>query len=432
MRNSMNKSVAIQDNSMIIKYLTLTVIITMFILLSNSSIIAQGNSSARAVALGSAYTSLATGIDAARFNPANLGFKSHRQSGIELVGVGANINNNSFSLDDYNKYNGAYLTDNDKSDILDKIPNEGLKLSVEAEASAIGISFGSMAITSSGVAIADINMNKDLMNLILNGNTYADTINITGSFSEGFAYASVGFSYGTALYQSGSRQFSVGSTVKYLKGIGIEKVVKLEGMAATYATGFAGQGEAIIQTARGGSGYAVDFGAAFKLSEKYTVGAAIKNFYSSMTWNKDTEEHGYLFNFDTMTVDNMGDDYITSDDYSISIPEFETTIPSYLNISFAKTSGDILWALEWEQGFSSKTGVSTESRFAGGVEWNLISFMPLRAGYATGGNKNSSFSIGSGFHLPVFYIDYAIVTGNSFSGGSSKGANFAITTGLYF
>ncbi len=413
------------------KLFTMLMITTILILFS-SAIQAQSSSSARAVALGSAYTSLATGIDAARFNPANLGLKTHRQNSIELAGIGANINNNSFTLDDYNKYTGAYLSTSDKNDILNKIPNEGLKISFEADASAVGISYGSFVFTTSGTALADVNLNKDIINLMLNGNTYADTINITGSYSEGYAYASAGFSYGKAIYKSGSRQLSIGATYKYLKGFGLEKVIELEGMAATYATGIEGQGKAIVHKSEGGSGYAVDFGAALQISSQYTVGASIKNFFSSMTWNKNNEEIGYLFNFDTMTVANMGNDFITSDDYTIPIGDFTTTLPSSLNLGFAKTSGKTLWAVDWEQGFSSKTGVSTEPRLSAGVEFNQFSYIPIRFGYGFGGNKNSAFSIGSGIYLSAFHMDFAVVTGNSFSGGSSKGANFAFTTGLYF
>lgn len=430
MKNNRTKTVAF--NTANLQKLFIILFILSAILVISSSLHAQGNASARAVALGSAYTSLATGVDAARFNPANLGLKTHQQTSIEFAGVGANINNNSFTLDDYNQYNGTFLTTSDKENILSKIPNEGLKLSIEAEATAVGISSGSFAFTTSGFAVADVNLNKDILNLILNGNTFADTINITGSYSEGYAYASVGFSFGKALYKSGYRQLSIGSTFKYLKGLGIEKVIKLEGLAATYATGFEGNGSAIIHTSEGGSGYAVDFGAALQLNSNYTIGATINNFYSSINWNQNNEENGYIFNFDTMTVDNMGNDYITSDDYTIPISEFTTTLPSSLNVGFAKTSGKTLWALEWEQGFSSKTGVSTEPRLSAGVEFTQLGFLPLRLGYGTGGNKNSAISFGSGLYLSAFQVDFAIVTGNSFSGGSSKGANFALTTGLYF
>ncbi len=430
MKKTQAKTVVVESTR--IKKLFVLLLIVSSIIALGSSLHAQGNSSARAVALGSAYTSLAVGIDAARFNPANLGFSSHRRTAIEFAGVGANINNNSFTLDDYNQYNGTFLTNADKDDILNKIPNEGLKLSIEAEASAAGFSTGSFAFTTSGVALVDINLNKDIMNLILNGNTYADTISITGSYSEGYAYGSAGISFGKSIYQSGFRQLSIGSTVKYIKGFGVEKVVELDGMVATFATGFEGNGSAIIHKSEGGSGYAVDFGTALQISKNYTVGATIKNFYSSITWNQNNEEIGYIFNFDTMTVDNMGNDFITSDDYTVAIGDFTTTLPSTLNVGFAKTSGKTLWALEWEQGFSSRTGASTEPRLSAGVEFNQLGFIPIRFGYGTGGSKNSAFSFGSGLHLSVFHIDAAVVTGNSFSGGSSKGTNFAFTTGLYF
>ena len=419
------------DTKSIQGYIFVLILISMICLISSNAF-GQGTSSARAVALGSAYTSLAKGVDAARFNPANLGIESFRQTSIEFAGIGANINNNSFTLDDYNKYNGTFLSTSDKADILEKIPNEGLKLSMEAEASAAGFSFGSVAFTTSGVAIADINLNKDIMNLILNGNTYADTINITGSYSEGYAYATAGISYGHSLYRSGSRQLSIGATYKIVKGFGIEKVIELEGLAATFATGLEGNGSAIIHKSEGGSGYAVDFGTALQISENYTVGATIKNFYSSLTWDKNNEEIGYIFNFDTMTVSNMDGDFVTSEDYTIPISEFTTTLPSTLNVGFAKTTGKTLWAFEWEQGFSSKTGVSTEPRLSGGIEFNQLGFIPLRFGYGTGGNKNTAISFGSGLYLSAFHLDFAVVTGNSFSGGSSKGANFAFTTGLYF
>ena len=59
-----------------------------------------GPSSARSMAMGEAFTSLAMGVDAARFNPANLGLDGFRQTELELASVGVNLTNNPFSLDD--------------------------------------------------------------------------------------------------------------------------------------------------------------------------------------------------------------------------------------------------------------------------------------------------------------------------------------------
>jgi len=65
--------------------------------------------------MGEAFTGLAMGIDAARYNPANLGLSGYQQNRFEIVGFGANISNNSFTLGDYNRYSGAFLTNNDKN-----------------------------------------------------------------------------------------------------------------------------------------------------------------------------------------------------------------------------------------------------------------------------------------------------------------------------
>ncbi len=428
------KCILLRDNRagwLQLSLLTLTVFTALFALTA-LPVSGQGISSARSVALGSAGISLAKGADAARLNPANLGFSEYQLKGVEFVGVGANISNNSFTLSDYNKYTGAFLTDDDKTDILEKVSDEGLKVTAEAEATAFAVSMGPIVFGLAGNGLANVNLNRDILELVLNGNTFADTIEVTGSYSDVIAYASAYLSYGRSLYKSGSRELAVGATVRYLRGFAVERVVEIQGLAATFATGFTGEGSMIIQTATGGSGYSLDLGAALKVNDNYTVGAKIRNFVSVLNWTKDTEEHGFNFSFDTMTVDNMDDDYVVSEDYSNEIGSFSTNLPSVMSVGVAKTSGKLLWALDWEQGFSSDAGATTKPRISAGVEYSFVAALPLRVGYSKGGNRNTAFSFGSGFHLPYFFVDYAFVTGTSLSGYSSKGLNFALTTGIYF
>ena len=398
-----------------------------------SMALANGQSSARSVAMGGAFTSLATGVEAFRYNPANLGLQGYQKSGMEVIGIGANISNNSFSLDDYNKYSGAIITSEDKEYIMGRVPDEGLSISADVEASAIAFSTGPFAFFTTGVGQAEINLNKDLIDLIMNGNTFGDTIEVTGSYSDAIGYVAGGISYGLPIYTFGSKQLAVGLTVKYIRGIGIEQVTELEGLAATYETGFAGEGHMTARTATNGTGYGIDFGAALQLNDSYTVGARITNFLSSITWTKNTEEHSYIFSFDTMTAENMSDDYIVSEDYSIDIPSFKTRLPAVMNIGIANTSGNLLWAVDWEQGFQRKAGSSKKPRISAGVEWKgLIKMLPLRTGFATGGNKTTAFSFGAGIHLNPIYIDFAAVSGATLSPYSSKGLNIALTTGILF
>lgn len=432
MRSFTFKNSSILCHGGIMRILSLVYCAALILTAASSAVLAEGQSSARSVAMGGAHIGLASGVDAALFNPANLGLDNHHQTGLEFIGFGADISNNAFSLSDYNKYTGALLTTDDKAYILGKIPAEGLHLNVDAEATAMAFSSGPFALTMTGVGQADVNLSRDIFDLILNGNTFADTINVTGSYSDVVSYASAGISYGIPIYTQGSRQLAVGVTAKYIRGIGIERVTEMQGMVATYATGYSGNGKVIAQTATGGTGMGLDLGAALKLNDKYTLGAKLENFVSSIKWNQKTQERGYLFSFDTMTVANMGDSFVTSDDYTRDIGSFSTSLPSTLNAGIARTSGKLLWAVDWQQGFTNDPGTSTKPRLSLGAEYSLLGFLPLRAGYATGGNRNTAFSFGSGLHLFALHIDAAAVTGSSFSGYSSKGLNFAVSTGLYF
>jgi hypothetical protein len=289
-----------------------------------------------------------------------------------------------------------------------------------------------MALTLSGVGTAEINLNRDIVDLVLNGNSYADSIDITGSYSDGISYAALGLSYGLPLYESGTRQLAVGATVSYLRGIAVEQLVELRGLAATFATGFEGEGKAIIRTATGGSGFGLDLGAAFKFNDSYTAGVRIENVLGSIKWSNDCEEHGYIFSFDTATVDDFDDDIVTSDDYSKNIDAFSTSLPAVMNVGLAKTSGRLLLAIDWVQGFRASAGSSTKPRLALGAEYGVFGFLPLRLGFMAGGDRSPAFSLGSGLNLGGFYLDAAVITGSSMTVYSAKGANLALSTGIQF
>jgi len=393
---------------------------------------ASGQSSARSIALAGAYTGLATGVEAARYNPANLGLGDRRNSELQLVGVGVNLTNNSLTLDDYNRYTGAVLSQEDKDYLLGKIPTDGLHLTAEVEATAMSISFGSFVLSTTGVGAANINLNRDVIDLILNGNTIGEDISLEGSYSDVIGYVETGLSYGMPLYSTAHSQLAVGATAKYIRGLAVERITELDGSVNTWSTGFEGSGNLVAQTATGGSGWGVDVGAALKLSDDYSVGLSVRNLISNINWTNNTEEHGYIFSFDTMTVDNISDDYIVSEEYTEDIDPFSTSLPQVMTVGLANTTGKLLWAIDWVQGFETTAGSSAKPRIAAGAEWLGLGFVPLRAGFGTGGIQGTGFSFGSGLNLSPFVIDAAVQTGATLSSGSAKGLNVAFSIGLDF
>ena len=232
--------------------------------------------SARSVAMGGALTALADGVDAAKFNPANLGLSGYQITGLELISAGINISNNSFTLSDYNNYTGATLSTADKDDIMNKIPKEGLNLRASSEVAAMSLSLGKYVFSISAVGAADISLNRDILELVFYGATFSDSISVDGSYSDGLAYVQAGLSYGHRVYQAGQREFSIGTTIKYIRGLVVEEMVELSGTAVILITGLEGQGRMVARTASGGTGYGIDIGAALKLNEHYTLGLRIE------------------------------------------------------------------------------------------------------------------------------------------------------------
>lgn len=395
-----------------------------------AAIYPMGLSSAQAVAMGGSFMGLAKGVYAPLYNPANIGLSDYRQFGIEVAGVGARISNNSFSLADYNNYSGAVLNEDDKSAILGKIPSDGLKINADIEARALALSLGSVVFSMSGNAATEVNLGKDALELFLRGNGLNDTFSLDGMYSEAIAYATAGISYGASIYKLGTRQLAVGASYRYIRGIAYEKVTELRGGVMTLPTGYHGEGTMIAQTAKGGNGYAADLGAALRLSDSYAAGICINNLLSSIRWNDKTEEHGYNFKFDSVTAENMDDSIIVSDDYTKEISAFKSKLPAVMRLGLAKTSGKLLWALDWEQGFRQVAGSSSQPRISAGVEYRFVGFLPLRAGYSLGGKNGSVISGGLGLNIALAYLDLAVANHSGLNFGASKGLHLAISTGI--
>lgn len=396
-------------------------------------IAATGLANARALSMAGAQISLARGYECASFNPANLGLDGGRQNGLQLFGVGVAVSNNSFSLDDYNHYTGADLDNAEKDELLDKIPAEGLKVSADAEVTVFGLALANMAFSLSAVGAAEINMGRVPMELLLKGNTMADTVTLDGMYGDGYGLASANVSYGQRLYKNADRQLAVGGTFRYLQGLGYEEITEINGQAATLMSGYTGEGTMTSRTATGGSGYAIDLGAALRISRSYTVGVTVYNVVSHIRWDQDTKEHHYSFAFDTLTLSMMdGDSLITSEDTTVAVDPFTTDLPRMIRVGFAHTTGRLLWAVDWEQGFKRGAGTSADPRVSAGGELRLVRFLPLRAGMAVGGKAGTTFAAGLGLDFALAYIDIGAASYDGISAGSGKGLTFGVQSGIRF
>ncbi|UCE67105.1 MAG: hypothetical protein JSU85_03575 [Candidatus Zixiibacteriota bacterium] len=409
----------------------------LILLLSGGIAWGRGISNARALGMGGSYTAIARGIDAPYWNPANLGLSDGNRYSIGIFGVGAALKKNIFTLADYNKYNGQFLTDGDKENILNSIPADGLRLDAIGEASALNFSVGNFALVSKGYGASSLNIDRDPLELIFYGNAVVDEISLDNTYGEGYGIADIAASYGHPVMQWENGEFAVGGSFHYLRGFAYQKVIESEGSISTTDTGFVGDAHMTILSSLGGSGYALDLGLAVKFDRTWYFSAAWQNAYSRMIWDKDTEMMIYTFNMEPITAYDFSDSaasdsLITSSDTTVAADPFSSDLPSTMRLGLTKEFNQFLFSFDWEQALETRPGTGVNPRLAAGLEYKPLNFLPLRAGMSTGGRQGSLYSFGFGLHFGPYHFDIAVANSGSPFPTHTKGARFALGMGLYF
>lgn len=405
-------------------------------MLTAGPLFAWGESNPRAMAMGGAYTALGIGLEASATNPANLGLSRNQSFTLDLFSVGLSVKNNSFSLSDYNEYTGQFLTVEDKTEILDRIPSEGLKLNVLTEVSGLNFSIGRLAFNFRGLGASKANFDKDPFELLLFGNAVKSEVNLSDTRGEAYAIGDGALSYGHPLLKWQGGELAIGATVHYLYGIAYEKITHAEGGVATTDDGFVGDGEMIIRSALGGGGTAFDLGVALVFQDNWVFSASWQNIYSKINWNNETEELHYTFDMQPITFDNLADEdsdsLVESSDTTYSIAGFSSTIPTVVKLGLSRSYKKLTWAVDWEQGTSSGASQAITPRLSAGLEYRIANFFPVRVGTSFGGDRGSIYSTGFGMYMGPVHLDLAVANNGSFSPGKTKGVHFAFGMGLRF
>lgn len=399
-----------------------------------SSTFAQGHESARALALGSSVVARPTGLDAVYWNPAAVNLSRSPQGfRLDLVGLRTRVVNNSFTVDDYNRFTGADLTDEDKEYILSRVPESGLRLDAVADLAAMSFAAGPVAVSISSQAIAEGDISKDALELLLFGNAAFDTVNLSGTGGESFVTAGIGFTFARPIAEVAGSNLYCGTTLRYVKGIYGQKIIESYGQIITADAGVNSEARLLARTANNGTGIAADVGLLYDYGRGWTFGASITNLIGSVRWEGHPEEHLFTFSVDSLSVMNAGQsDLVQSHDSTYATEPFSTRLPATLRLGVSRTSAKAGWTAQWEQGLNDVAGAYTVPRLSSGLEWWIVPVLPLRAGLSMGGERGVAVSGGSGLHAGFFYMDLGVGFGSGLYFGAAKGAHLAFNTGLKF
>ena len=297
-------------------------------LLIPDKLFAVGLSSGRSVGMGGAYTQIARGLESAFWNPANLGFAKKSEISLTILSLGVSAGNSSLTLEQYKRYNGAFLTSEDKQTILNSIPDDGLDFSLDADVLALGISRGNLALFLCGRGTSDLVLPKDPIQVLFFGNEINDTVAFSGSDAEAFASVDLGFSWGRSVWKKDNKEVLFGITARYVRGLTYQKVNQAEGEIFTLETGINGQGDFLAKSAAGGWGYGLDFGLALEYKKNWTFGLSFMNLMNRIKWSRNTEQRVYQVQIDSLLAQDFDvDSMIIEHSYTEGINPFTTRVP---------------------------------------------------------------------------------------------------------
>ena len=400
--------------------------------------------------LGRAYTALARGPEAIYWNPANLALSSSLPGfNINLFAIGFNIGNNAFNMDFYNDYFtgtgqtdaqgnkiGKTLTDSDKNDILDKIPDSGFELKGRGDFSLLAFNYNNYGFSIEGNTRLSACLPKDAFRMLLTDigqKTYH--FNVDG---DGFSAAKANFSYGRVIKKNIQRmifnrvitikELAVGANLSYIRGIAYGKVIESDVKVIIDNSGFNAPSRVVAREALGGSGFGLDIGAGAVLENGWQVGLVFDNIPAVINWSKEAKESTNTFDLKRQIFLDEFDD-IEIDEYREEIDKelesFSQTLPMNFRLGVAKyykiPLGNVLGNVEIGREYGNM-------RFSlgGGLK---LSFFETYAAYSRA-HADNYLSGAIALNFKYFMWNIGVMNRGGITGNSSKA--FSLATGLRF
>ena len=388
------------------------------------------NSNARSLAMGGAYLTLARGMEAPAWNPANLGLRNSPGFSLTLGSIGFQVENNGYSIADYNRYNGAFLTEDDKNEILERISSDGLQLAVRGGVQVLSLSAGRLALFVPFETATNLRFSEQFLELAFHGNPLDQTYDFSNNDGEAYAATGAGMAYGFPIRIGFFNELAAGVSVRYVYGIAHGEVLESSGLVSTTMEGVSGDGRVLLRHSQGGQGFAADWGAVARLNQRLTAGISLSNMFNSLKWNKKVTMREYGVTLEPVTVESLQntdeDSIFDSYESEYDGEAYSAGVPAELRLGASYKLRRIVLAANLVQGFEERLGVSTKTQLSTGVELRLIGFLPLRAGVSFGGLSGFAFGTGLGLDFGGFDLDFGYGSSGSLPGEGMKGMAFGM------
>jgi hypothetical protein len=435
-----------------------------------------GSERANIRGMGMARTFVATsrGLDAVGINPANLALPDSGTVSVNILPFGIHVGSDVLDYELYTSYftgvqteNGRvarYLTESDKQRLLSAFGDGLSRTTLDVDAQLLGVSYrlegvGAFSFTVSDHLSAFLKIPRAYAEFLVNGNPPGSTYDFSATDAKASWTREYALSFGTAIPDvSFLRYLAAGAAMKIVQGYGYYEVqhfntslVTADNGALTGAIDFLARGAGddptphnIVEQLSGfsksaGTGYGFDIGIAGAVNTFLSFGMSVTDI-GWMRWYSNTQQWSAD---STIVVDDpLNNDQRNAIEHAVkgqkrSVEPFTVSLPTTLRlgVSFAvhkmpgatTMPGELLVALDYNQGFQEIPGSTTSPRVSLGVEYKPVHWLPLRSGVSFGGTDHINVALGIGVDLGVFDLDLASENVNwlfapkSFSHGSIAG-----------
>jgi hypothetical protein len=326
----------------------------------------------------------------------------------------------------YNKYNGEFLSTEDKEDILDAIGGDSVEGSTAGRFDAPAVRVGSIGFGTRTFAGASMKLDKDFVDLVFFGNELNRRYKLLNS-GTALAYTSFGVSYGRAVAQPRGWLVLGGVSLKYVAGWAAAKVVESRGNVLTESSGVSGWGESRIRESDGtGRGLALDLGA-WAANARWECGAVLRELGPALRWPGGTEE-SYSFEIDGWTLE--GEDSLYSEEkHTRDVGRWFSPLPTSLEAAGAYHTSWGVVSLQWIQGLRETAGMTTTPRVQTAVSWEATRWLRPWLGLEMGAPEGLSLPLGTELWVSPVRFDVAL-TGCRVPPSHGKALGFVLSIGL--
>ncbi len=399
------------------------------------AILGQEMHNARSLGMAGSNVAVAEANEYLGGNPAVLAVKKYYGFELQLVSAHLMVKNNSYSLTEYDKYftTGDSLTSTDINNLLGKIPDKGWQ--GDFSTGIRGFSFYSrpFSLNFGAIGSGHLDFPKDPLTFPFYGNTVIEEFSIDGLEAEAWGAASLDFGIAFPITQWTPVEFdfvSVGLAAKYLIGIGYASLQSTTGALTTtpeyMLVDFYGES----RRSEGGRGYGLDLGVLGIYQKNWTLSLHFSNLLGDIYWNKNNEFSMLRYQSDSLfQLEDISDLSQVDVDTTMATGKFRTALPKKAVVAVAyQYSPDLIFTGSYYQGLNTVYGNSLTPQLSLGTEYKPLSFFPLRAGVALGGDLGFSLGLGLGIDLKYWQLNLAYLNHNFKWFRSARSVDIALTT----